>query len=101
MSRSERSVDVEGALEGLEGSVTRAVDRIRELEGRLRAAEARRREVEALLARMTSGEESPVDMQDRMRELEAQNGDFRRRLDEGREGIERLLTRIRFLEEQR
>lgn len=91
----------EAALEALERAVARALERIRTLESGLEAARARRDEVEQLLARMADGEENPAHMQERLNTLEGDNAELRRRLDEGREGVERLLAKIRFLEEQR
>jgi predicted RNase H-like nuclease (RuvC/YqgF family) len=92
---------VDATLVSLEGPVSRALARIRALEARVQAAEHRRGEVEGLLTRMADGDENPADMQARMKTLEAENEDLRRRLDEGREGVERMLAKVRFLEEQR
>ena len=96
-----RAEAAEAGLAGLERAVARALDRIGALESGLEAARARRDEVEELLARMADGDENPADMQHRMNVLERENAELRRRLDEGREGVERLLAKIRFLEEQR
>ncbi len=96
-----RAEAAETALVGLEKAVVRALERIGTLEAGLEAARSRRDEVEGLLARMADGDENPAHMQERLTVLEAENADLRRRLDEGREGVERLLAKIRFLEEQR
>ena len=104
MSRSEDRTPEEGseaALGAVEAAVGRAVARIRELEAKVRAAEDRRQEVEELLERMAGGDESPVRMQERLDRLRTENEDLHRRLDAGREGVERMLAKIRFLEEQR
>ena len=37
----------------------------------------------------------------RLKALESENEDLHARLEQGREGVERVLARIRFLEEQR
>ena len=71
------------------------------LQGQLRAAEGRREELEGLLAKMADGSANPADMHTRLKALEHENADLSRRLDEGREGVDRLLAKIRFLEEQR
>ena len=103
MSRSEDNAPREpaAALDAVEAAVTKAVARIRALEARAQAAEERTTEVEGLLERMASGDESPVQMKDELDRLLAENTDLRDRLEQGREGVERLLAKIRFLEEQR
>lgn len=96
-----RAEAAESALVALEKAVGRALERIGTLESGLEVARGRRDEVEELLARMADGEENPADMQERLHLLETENAELRRRLHEGREGVERLLAKIRFLEEQR
>ncbi len=47
---------------------------------------------------------SPADAGDlltRLKRLEDENFDLRERIERGREGVERLLARVRFLENQR
>jgi hypothetical protein len=85
----------------LEQAVGRAVARIRDLEGRLEASERRVRDLDQVLSGVTGGDVGPSVLVDSVRALEAENADLRRRLGGGREGIERLLSKIRFLEEQR
>jgi hypothetical protein len=53
-----------------------------------------------MLKGVTSGEGGPRDMIAKLHILEEENRDLRRRLDEGREGVDRLLAQIKFLEEQ-
>lgn len=89
------------ALQALEGAVGRLLDRVRTLAAAEEKADARRAEVEELLRRITSGDESPASMHVRMRELEVENADLKDRLTRGRETVERLLARIRYLEDQR
>lgn len=96
-----RAESAESALRGLERAVQRALERVEHLEGALESSRGRRDEVEALLSRMADGDENPARMHHRIQKLEAENADLRRRIDEGREGVERLLAKIRFLEEQR
>ncbi|NNK62775.1 MAG: hypothetical protein HKO98_06140 [Gemmatimonadetes bacterium] len=95
------SEETGGAFDAVDAAVGRAVARVRELEARARSADERAAEVEALLEKMASGEENPVQMKDELDRLQRENVDLRGRLDRGREGVERLLARIRFLEEQR
>jgi predicted nuclease with TOPRIM domain len=59
------------------------------------------RELEKLLKRFTKGDADPAGLQERVSSLEAESTELRRRLSEGREGVDRLLSRLRFLEEQR
>ena len=95
------SDETAGAFDAVDAAIGRAVARVRELEARATAADQRTSEVEALLEKMASGEESPVQMKDELDRLQQENADLRDRLERGREGVERLLARIRFLEEQR
>lgn len=98
MSRSEAHEDVAG-FRALEEAVEEALARIRELEASLRETRARKEEVEGLLDRMTSGEENPARMAESLEVLGADNHDLRSRLKVGREVTERLLARVRYLEE--
>lgn len=104
MSRSDDSDSMpppEVALDGLATAVERALERVSQLQSQLRSAEGRRDELEGLLAKMADGSANPADMHTRLKSLEVENADLTRRLDDGREGVERLLAKIRFLEEQR
>lgn len=98
MSRSEGGEQIQG-FEALEEAVARALARIRELEEALQRIGARREEVEGLLQRMTTGEESPARMAERLEALDAENRDLRGRLKTGGEVADRLLARVRYLEE--
>ena len=89
------------ALDRLEQAVQESLLQTSELTGRLEVAERRVRELDGLLRRISGGELQPSDLLQRMREVEAENKELRSRLERGRDGIERLLARIRFLEEQR
>lgn len=88
------------ALKTLEGAVGRLLRRVRALDERARSNESRREELEDLLRRITSGDETPAGMHRRVQLLERENEELRRRLGEGREAVERLLAKIRFLEQQ-
>lgn len=91
----------EAALARLAEAVTRAVERIGTLEGELARAEERIGEMETLLRRFREDGEAPLQMAQRLERLEAANEDMRSRIRSGREGVERLLGRVRFLESQR
>ncbi|MDE2772349.1 MAG: hypothetical protein OXI46_01385 [Gemmatimonadota bacterium] len=88
------------ALEELERMVDLALEELDRL--RRRAAEADRRcaELEALLSSFRVGEEDPVATKARLTRLEAESQEMKARIEQGREGVERLLSRIRFLEDQ-
>lgn len=98
MSTSEGDSGIAG-FSALESAVERLLDRVGELEDAVRKTNRRRQEVETLLERMTTGEENPARMSEQIRVLESENEDLRRRLDEGRAGVDRLLARVRYLEE--
>lgn len=88
------------ALLHLESAVGRLLAEGETREGRLRVARERVGEVEGLLRKLTRGEVDPAGLAERVRELEAENADLRARIQEAGEGVDRLLARIRFLEEQ-
>ena len=84
----------------LEAAVGRLLDEALEVGARARRAEARVRDLEVLLRRFTTGGADPAALQARISSLEEEGAELRRRLTEGRSGVERLLSRIRFLEER-
>lgn len=89
------------ALDRLAGAVDAVVDRLRGLEEGLRRAEERNAELSELLDEFRAGEEDPEELAGRAERLAGENERLRERLQEGRETVERILARIRFLEEQR
>jgi predicted RNase H-like nuclease (RuvC/YqgF family) len=88
------------ALQRLDGVVTAALERVRRLEREVVRMDAQGKALEGLLEGVTSGERGPREMIDTLHVLEEENRDLRRRLDEGRAGVDRLLARVKFLEEQ-
>jgi hypothetical protein len=56
--------------------------------------------MEALLKRFTEEGEDPRELTARLRTLESDNAELVSRLRKGKEAVDRLLARIRFLEEQ-
>ena len=90
----------EAALEELRAVMEEATDRLHSLRKRSQAAESRVVELEKLFRRFAAGEESPGEFVLRSRKLEEENGILRGRIEEGRGAVERLLARIRFLEER-
>ncbi|HSW29571.1 MAG TPA: hypothetical protein VLH75_08845 [Longimicrobiales bacterium] len=89
------------ALHELERAVGGALERLRALRARAEESEARERDLQELLRRFTGDPEEAGRLLGRMRALQAENADLRERLAKGREGVERILARLRFLEEQR
>lgn len=88
------------AFRRLETAVDAALGRVEALKGELRVAHGRNRELEALLKRFSGGQEDAAHLMTRLQRLEETNGVLIERLKQGREGVQRLLARIRFLEEQ-
>lgn len=102
MSKPEDSgtPDEKAAFARLERAVGRLLDRLEATTMRAEAAEARGTELATLVERFTGNEEDAGELVDRLKRLEAQNEDLRSRLEQGRDGVDRMLARIRFLENQ-
>ena len=98
--RVSRDVAPERAVGRLEIAVSAALARVEFLEGEVVRMNEQGGELEELLKGVTSGEAGPREMIAKLHILEEENRDLRRRLEEGREGVDRLLAQIRFLEEQ-
>ncbi len=88
------------ALGRLEQAVEAAVTRMDDLEKRVQMADEKRRELESLLERFRIGDEDPATLSRRAARLGEENERLRQRIDEGRGAVERMLARIRFLQEQ-
>jgi hypothetical protein len=88
------------AFEALERAVGDLLDRVAWLQDRAALAEEKSEDLEDLLKRFTGEEVDPGQMISRLRHLEAENADLQGRIAQGREGIDRLLAKIRFLESQ-
>ena len=98
--RTSKGVAPDKAVERLENAVTAALTRVELLEDEVVRMNTQGQELEGMLKGVTSGEGGPRDMIAKLHILEEENHDLRRRLDEGREGVNRLLAQIKFLEEQ-
>lgn len=96
---SGRSWDQE-AFDRLEAAVEAALARVEALRSELRTSKEKATEMEALLRKFTGGEEDPSSLLSRLQRLEDENGVLTERLRKGRDGVQRILARIRFLEEQ-
>jgi predicted RNase H-like nuclease (RuvC/YqgF family) len=95
-----KGVAPDEAVERLESAVTAALMRVEQLEDEVVRINAQGEELEGLLKGVSSGEGGPREMIAKLHILEEENRDLRRRLDEGREGVDRLLAQVKFLEEQ-
>jgi predicted RNase H-like nuclease (RuvC/YqgF family) len=84
----------------LEEAVDAAVARVEELRTRLEESQGQGRDMEQLLKQFTGEGEDPATLLGRLRALEIENQELLTRLKKGKEGVDRLLARIRFLEEQ-
>ena len=100
MQRTSKDVAPDKAVERLENAVTAALTKVELLESEVVRMNAQGEELEGLLKGVTSGEGGPRKMINKLHILEEENRDLRRRLEEGREGVNRLLAQIKFLEEQ-
>lgn len=90
----------DAAFARLEGAVGQLLDRLARVRGRAEAAEARNAELTQLVQRFTGDEEDAGQLLTRLKRLEEENAELRGRLDQGRAGVERMIARIRFLENQ-
>ncbi len=89
------------ALKELDEAVGRMLEEYGDLSARVQDTEDRTRDVEELLRRFTKGDVDVGGLQERLALLETENEDLRARVDDGRAGVQRILDRIRFLEEHR
>ena len=88
------------AFDTLERAVTQALEHLESMDERLAAAEAQSDELGEVVRRFTGDEGEAGRILSRLETLEQENVDLRRRLEEGRAGVDRLLAKIRFLENQ-
>ena len=97
--RVSENVTPDKAVKRLEKAVTAALARVALLEGEVVRMNAQGEQLEGLLKGVSSGEGGPREMIAKLNILEEENRDLRRRLEEGREGVARLLSQVKFLEE--
>ncbi len=88
------------ALTRLDKVVGQTVSRLEALRTRVEEVQAREADMRGLLGQFTTGELDPAEIMGHVRTLEEENEVLRCRLRDGKEAVERLLARIRFLEEQ-
>lgn len=82
-------------------AVDRAVGAVREARRRAAAAEERAKRSDKLLRQFVGGKRDPVALTGRLSELESENAMLRERMEKGRREVDRVLARIRFLENER
>lgn len=85
----------------LETAVDSAIAEVRAARERAAEAERRAEQNAAMLRQFVGGEEDPGTLSRKVAALEAENRDLRRRIERGREGIDRIAASIRFLEDRR
>lgn len=88
------------ALGRLESAVGRILGELSRTRDQLARERARVRAAEGALEAFRDGDEDPVELRERVLALERENKDLKERVMKSRQVVERLLARIRFLEEQ-
>jgi phage shock protein A len=88
-------------LAALERAVAKALERLSDATRRADSAERRSADLNEIMARLTGNPAEAGEVLTRLKHLEDENADLRGRLDQGRAGVERLLAKVRFLENQR
>jgi chromosome segregation ATPase len=84
----------------LETAVARLLKEHAAALGRVRAAEARLKELDKRLNDARKSGADPVHLQETITQLRERNAELEKRIDAGRAGVDRLLSRVRFLEER-
>ena len=87
------------AFQELDSAVGELIEELVTLKGRASEAESKSAELEELVQRFTGDDAEAGRLLTRLRDLESENTDLKARLDRGREGVDRLIARIKFLEE--
>ena len=88
-------------MDSLKAAVDLAIAEVRAARERAAEAEERARRSAAMLRRFADGDEDPDSLSRRLQVLEAENRDLRRRIERGREGVDRIAASISFLESRR
>jgi chromosome segregation ATPase len=99
VARARHSVPPE--LDRLELTVRRLLESHDAWRQRAEAAEARIAELEAAVRDLSSGSMEPVAMADDVRTLQTQNSELRSRLETAQQAVQRMLSRLQFVEEER
>ncbi len=89
------------ALSALEAAIVEALEGLAVATKRAEAAEKKSAELNELMKRFTGNPAQAGEVLTRLKTLEDENTEFHGRLEQGRAGVERLMAKIRFLENQR
>lgn len=87
-----------GGFSVLERAVDHAIDQLSAMSQRVESVEAKNTELEELVRRFTGDELEADQIVTEVKGLEKENVELRDRLNQGRDGVDRLLAKIRFLE---
>lgn len=102
MSNSESNPeDLQVALDALTAAAKGAEKEIKRLRAIGEKADAKLLDQERLLSSIATGKDSPSEMRERLTASETQNKDLLGRLEQGREAVDRMLAKLRFLEEKK
>ncbi len=104
MSNSESNPskeDLQVALEALTAAAKGAEKEIKRLRAVVEKADAKLLDQGRLLSSIATGKDSPSEMRERLTASETQNEDLLGRLEQGREAVDRMLAKLRFLEEKK
>ena len=93
-------VSPDQAVKRLEKAVTAALEQVESLRGEVARMQTQGEALEGLLKGVTSGKDGPRELIEKLHILEEENRDLRSRLDQGRAGVDRILARVKFLEEK-
>lgn len=94
------SASPDQAFKALEGAVKQLLGTVDDLTARVEAAEQKSAELNETMQKYAGAPEAAGEVLTRLQALEAENEDLRQRLAQGREGIDRVLARVRFVENQ-
>jgi len=89
------------AFTDLESAVSTVLDQLADVSSRAEDAESKSLELEEIVKRFTGDDAEAGRLLSRLSGLEEENRDLRERLAKGRAGVDKLLAKIRFLEEKR
>ena len=87
------------AFQELDAAVGGLIEELATLKGRASEAESTSAELEELVQRFTGDDAEAGRLLTRLSDLEGENTDLKERLERGRAGVDRLIARIKFLEE--
>lgn len=90
----------DAAFERLERAVEVLVERLEAERLKAETLETKNGELARLVQRFTGNEAEAGELMTRLKGLEGENAELRGRLEAGRAGVERMIARIKFLENQ-